>query len=92
VHPIVRLKELTRSSSEELEVVRLTQELGLGVSEILGVSLSEVCTRYFVDSDAGTKLVEERNYGDVIENHYWSSRYLTKDIDRIPFAMYNSDD
>jgi hypothetical protein len=64
--------------------------LELGVSEALGVSLSDVHARYFGDSDVGTKLVEERNFGDVIENHYQSGRYLTKDIDRVPFSIYNS--
>jgi hypothetical protein len=59
---------------------------------MLGVSLSEVHTRYFGDSDIGEDLVEERNYRDVIQNHYWSSRYTTEDIDWIPFSMYNSDD
>jgi hypothetical protein len=65
-------------------------ELELGVSEALGVSLSEVCARYFGDSDAGEDLVEEMNYGNVIENHSRSSRYLTEDIDGIPFSMYNT--
>jgi hypothetical protein len=70
----------------------LTQELELEVSKTLGVSLSEVCPRYIRDSDIGNDLVEERNFGDVIENHYRSSRYLTQDIDRVPFSMYDSDD
>jgi hypothetical protein len=87
---VICVEELTRSSSEELEVICLTQELELGVSEALGVSLSEVYARYFGDSDVGTEIVEEKNYGDVIGNHYWSSRYLTKDIDGVPFTMYNS--
>jgi hypothetical protein len=44
-------------------VVHLIAGLELGVSEVLGVSLSEVCARYFGDSDIGEDLVEERNYG-----------------------------
>jgi hypothetical protein len=45
VHPIVHVEELTMSSSEEAEVVHLTQELELGVGKALGLSLSEVHTR-----------------------------------------------
>jgi hypothetical protein len=67
------------------------EEVELGVSEVLGVSLSEVCTMYFGDSDIGEDLVEERNYGDVIKNHYQSSRFFTKDTDVVPFSMYNTD-
>jgi hypothetical protein len=63
---------LTGSSSEDSEVVHLTEELELGISEALGVSLSEVYARYFGDNEVGKDLVEERNYGDVIENHYQS--------------------
>jgi hypothetical protein len=29
--------------------------------------------------------------GDVIENHTWSERYETKDIDRVLYAIYDSD-
>jgi hypothetical protein len=80
--------------SEEVEVVHLMQELELGVSKALGMSLSEVWARYFGDSDTGydlVELVEERNFKDVIKNHYWSGRYTTEDIDGIPFSMYDSD-
>jgi hypothetical protein len=47
--------------------------------------------RYFQDSDVGSDLVEEWNFGDVIENYTWSGRYETKDIDRVPYALYDSD-
>jgi hypothetical protein len=36
--------------------------------------------------------VEERNHRDVIKNHYQSRRYVTEDIDGVPFTTYNSDD
>jgi hypothetical protein len=90
-HPVIYVEGLTMSSLEENEVMHLMQELELGVGEALRISLSEVCTRYFGDSDAGSELVEEQNYRDVIENHTRSGRYMTKDIDGIPFAMYDSD-
>jgi hypothetical protein len=92
VHPVIHVEDLTVLLSEELEVVRLMEELELGVSEAFRVSLPEVHTRYFRDSDIGIDLVEERNYRDEVEDHYQSSRYTTKNIDRIPFSMYNSDD
>jgi hypothetical protein len=38
------------------------------------MGLQEVQARYFVDSKVSNKLVEERNHGNVIENHYWSRR------------------
>jgi hypothetical protein len=69
VHPIVSVEDLTSSSSEEAEVVHLTQELELWVGAALGISLSKVCTSYFRDSDVDRDLVEEQNFGDVIENH-----------------------
>jgi hypothetical protein len=56
-HLVVCVEELTRSLSVESEVVHLMEELELGVSKALGVSLSEVHTRYFGDSDIGTDLV-----------------------------------
>jgi hypothetical protein len=40
-------------SSDDEEVGRLVKDLELGVSEALGVSLSEVCACYFRDSDEG---------------------------------------
>jgi hypothetical protein len=39
---VVRVEELTSSLEEDAEVICLTQELGLGVGEALGLSLSEV--------------------------------------------------
>jgi hypothetical protein len=54
------------------------EDLELGVSEMLGISLLEVHACYFRDSDEGEDdedseigrdLVEERNYGHVIVNH-----------------------
>jgi hypothetical protein len=57
---------------------------------VLGVSLSKVQARYFRDSDAGRDLVEEQNFRDVIENYAWSRRYKTEDIDRVPYAVYDS--
>jgi hypothetical protein len=41
-HPIISVEDLTASLSEEVEVVHLMQELELGVSKALGMSLSEV--------------------------------------------------
>jgi hypothetical protein len=46
-HLVVRVEDLTISLSEDAEVVHLTQELELGASNALGISLSEVCARYF---------------------------------------------
>jgi hypothetical protein len=89
---VVQVEELTRSLSGNSVVERVTVELELEVSEVLGMSLSKVCARYFGDSDVGEDLVEERNYRDRIENHSWSGRYFTKDIDGVPFSMYNTND
>jgi hypothetical protein len=36
-------------------------------------------------------VVEEWNYGDMVENHYQSRGYLTANIDGIPFTSYDSD-
>jgi hypothetical protein len=44
-----------------------------------------------VESSNAEGLVEEHNYGYVIENHYRSGRYWFEDIDRIPFEAYSSD-
>jgi hypothetical protein len=52
-----------------MEVVWLTQELEIGVSDALGISLLEVHARYFWDSDIGSELVKKWNFRDVIENH-----------------------
>jgi hypothetical protein len=68
------------------------QELEINIGQVLGMALKEVQARYFVDSEVGNEFVEERNHGDVIENHYWSRRYTTEDLDGVPFAAYNSDD
>jgi hypothetical protein len=77
--PLARLKW-----SILLKLVRLPLQLGAG--KTLGLSLLEVHARYFQDSDAGSDLVEERNFG----NHARSSRYMTEDINRIPYSMYDS--
>jgi hypothetical protein len=65
VHPIIYMEDLTISLSEDAEVACLTQELELGVSDALGISLSEVHARYFWDSDIGSDLVEEWNLRDI---------------------------
>jgi hypothetical protein len=89
VPPVIAVEELTRSSSEDEGVGLLMEDLELGVSEALGISLSEVHAWYFRDSDKSDEsqvnqdLVEEHNYGDVIENHIRSGQYLTKDIDGV---------
>jgi hypothetical protein len=74
----------------------LMGELELGVSEALGISLSEVYAWYFQDSDEGESdkdwdLVEECNYGHVIGNHIRSGWYWTEDIDRVPYTLYRED-
>jgi hypothetical protein len=97
VPPVVAVTELTRSLSEDEEVGLLMGKLELGVSEALGISLSEVHAWYFRDSNegedskVGRDLVEERNYGDVIVNHIRSGWYCTKDIDRVPYVSYRDD-
>jgi hypothetical protein len=45
-----------------------------------------------VASKLGNELVEERNHRDVIKNHCWSGRYLTKDLDKVSFAVHHGDD
>jgi hypothetical protein len=80
-HPVICVEDLTGSLSEDAEVTLLTQDLELGVSKVLGVSLSEVQAQYFWDSDEGEdsevdrNLVEEQNYGNVILNHIRSGWY-----------------
>jgi hypothetical protein len=97
---IVAVAELTRLSSGDEEVGRLMEDLELGVSEALGISLSEVRAHYFRDSDEGEDsedseierdLVEEHNYRYVIVNHIRSSQYRTHNIDGVPYASYRDD-
>jgi hypothetical protein len=97
VPPVVAVAELTRSSLGDEEVGWLMEDLELGVSEALGISLSEVRTHYCRDSDEGEDsedseigrdLVEEHNYGHVIVNHIRLGRYCTHDIDGVPYASY----
>jgi hypothetical protein len=64
VPPVVAIVELTRSSSGDEEVGRLIEDLELGVSEALGISLSEVHAHYFWDSDEG----EERDLDSECEH------------------------
>jgi hypothetical protein len=64
---VVRVEELTSSSSEDVELVCLTQQLEIGVGEVLELSLVQAW--YFQDSDEGSELVEEWTYVDVINNH-----------------------
>jgi hypothetical protein len=47
VPPLIPIADLTRMSSDEEQM----EELELGVSEALGISLSEVQAWYFQDSD-----------------------------------------
>jgi hypothetical protein len=79
-HPIILVMELRELSEEDAEVIHLSGEMEINIREALGISLFEVQSRYFSDSDIGNDLVEEWNYEDVIENH-----------DRVPFAEYSSD-
>jgi hypothetical protein len=83
VHPIVHVEELTVSSSEDTEVVCLTQELEIGVGDALGISLSEVHARYFWDSDNGEDWVEElvvvQNYRDLDNPNTTQTLEYTKD-------------
>jgi hypothetical protein len=48
VPPLVAVEDLTRSSLDE-EIEQRVEELECGVSEALGISLSEVWDRYFQD-------------------------------------------
>jgi hypothetical protein len=89
---IVPIKKLWESSDEDEDITQLGRDMQVNISEAFGINLEEVQAQYFVNSDFSDELVEEWNYGDVIENHYWSGRYETEDIDGIPFATYNSDD
>jgi hypothetical protein len=88
VPPVIAVVDLTQLSSDEEEVGNLMEDLELGVSKALGVSLLEVHAQYFRDSDEGESsemgrdLVDEHNYGQVILNHIRSGRYCTEDIDR----------
>jgi hypothetical protein len=92
--------ELTRLSSGDEEVGWLMEDLELGVSKVLGISLLEVHAHYFQDSDEGKgsedseigrDLVEEHNYRHVIVNHIRSGRYRTHDIDRVPYVSHRDD-
>jgi hypothetical protein len=47
--------------------------LTANVSGIKVYPLTKVCARYFESSDAGKSLVEEWNYGDMVENNHRSS-------------------
>jgi hypothetical protein len=87
---VVGVEELTRSLSEDAKVVRLTQELKLGVGEALGLSLLEVQAWYFRDTDKSSYLVEEWTFADVINNHNHVGRYAYEDLDGIPFSAYGS--
>jgi hypothetical protein len=49
----VAVTDLTWSLSGDEEVGQLMEDLELGVSEALGISLSEVHAHYFQDSDEG---------------------------------------
>jgi hypothetical protein len=53
VPSIVAVTDLTKSSSDDEEVSWLMENLEVGVSEALGISLSEVCACYSWDSDEG---------------------------------------
>jgi hypothetical protein len=81
VPPVVTLESLTMSSPVDSEVDQLARDLEMSVGDTLGVSLLEVCTWYFRDSDEGADseisqdLVEERNYGNMITNYGRSGRY-----------------
>jgi hypothetical protein len=93
VPPIIAVVELTRLSSEDEKVGQLMEELELGVSEALGMSLSKLRAWYFQDSDkggyseVGRDLVDECNYGNVIVNHIKLSWYHTKYIDGMPCVI-----
>jgi hypothetical protein len=54
VPPLVAVEDLTRSLLDE-EIERCVEELEHGVSEALGISLSEVWDRYFRDNDSSEK-------------------------------------
>jgi hypothetical protein len=96
VPPFVVVTDLNRLSSDDEEVGNLMEDLELGVSEALGISLSEVCAQYFQDSDEGKDsevrrdLVEQCNYGHVIVNHIRSGQYCIADIDGVPIEMIHS--
>jgi hypothetical protein len=90
-HSVIPVEELKESSLEDEEVIHLSQEIEINIREALGTCLSEVQARYCRDSDIGNELVEERNFRVMVKNHYWSRRYETKDIDGVPFALYDSD-
>jgi hypothetical protein len=94
VPPIVAIADLTRTLSDDEEVGNLMEDLELVVSEVLGITLSEVRAQYFrgsdkgEDSEVGRDLVEECNYKHVIINHIRSSRYCTEDIDVVSYMSY----
>jgi hypothetical protein len=55
VPPFVAATDLTRTSSDDEEVGQLMEELELGVSKALGISLLEVHAQYFRDRDEGER-------------------------------------
>jgi hypothetical protein len=86
-HPVIPIEDLRESFLEDVEVLHLSREMERNIGEALRISLSKVQARYFRDSDIGDQLVEERNYGDVIENHYQFGRYKIEDIDGVLFPI-----
>jgi hypothetical protein len=68
----VAVVELPRLSSGDEEVGHLMKDLELGVSEVLGISLLDVCAWYFQDSDedGNQDLVSEPRVPVIQGRHY----------------------
>jgi hypothetical protein len=75
VFPLVVVEDLTRTSSVSDEVMeKRMDESELGVSEALGISLSEVQARYFRDSDTSEK--RDRDLDSECECLHWLEEWV----------------
>jgi hypothetical protein len=73
VFPLVAMENLTRTSSDEA-IEKHIEELELGVSEALGISLSEVQAWYFLGSDGSER--RDRDLDDEREHEHWLEEWV----------------
>jgi hypothetical protein len=72
-------------SSDDEEVARLMEDLEVGVSEVLAVSLLEVHACYFLDSDEG----EDRDLDGEHEHECWLEGWACER--RLEYQSYRED-
>jgi hypothetical protein len=85
VPPLVAATDLTMMSSDDKEVGQLMEESELGVSEALGISLSEVQVQYFRDSDKG----EEMDLESERECECWLAKWAHER--QLEYQLYRED-